>query len=113
MTKIRMNWEDLTLVCSGHAGGGEKGHDIICAGISALTYALLNTLRDAEARGRTRLVWKVDEEAGKIRMQAIPCSGYNAEVNAYYRVIMNGYRAMEEHYPENITIGEVWAHGNL
>ena len=113
MTQIRMNWEDLTLKCSGHAGGGEKGSDIVCAGISALSYALLNTLRDAEARGRTRLIWKADEEAGEMRMQAIPYSGYIAEVTAYYRVIMNGYKAIAENYPENIKIGEVWAHGNL
>lgn len=113
MTKILMNWEDMTLVCSGHAGAGEKGNDLVCAGISALTYALLNTLIDAEERGRTRLAWKIDEEKGETRIQTIPFSGYWSEITAYYRVTMMGYRALAEHYPENIKIGEVSVHGNL
>lgn len=113
MTQIRMNWEELKLSASGHAGAGEKGSDIVCAGISALTCALLNQLKDAEARGRTRLVWGVDEKSGDINMMAIPFSGYRTEVYAYYRVIMTGLKAMAQEYPDNIKIGEVWGHGGI
>ena len=113
MTKISMNWEDLTLRISGHAGGGEKGNDIICAGISALTFALVNALEDASARGRTRLNWKEDREKAEIRITAVPFSGYITEIRAYYRVIIMGMKAMAEEYPDNIKIGEVWSNGNL
>ena len=27
MTKVTMNWEDLSLKAEGHAGAGEKGED--------------------------------------------------------------------------------------
>ena len=108
MTQIRMNWEELSLSVSGHAGGDVAGKDIICAGISALTYALLNQLLDAEARGRTRLVWGVDEKSGDIHMTAIPFAGTRAEITAYYRVIMTGLKALAENYPRHIKIGEVW-----
>ena len=113
MTKIRMNWEDMTLSAVGHANADDYGKDIVCAGISALTQALLNTLIDAEERGRTRLAWKMDEKKGELRMTAIPFAGYWPEIRAYYRVTMIGLKAIAEKYPEHIKIGEVWAHGNL
>ena len=113
MTQIRMNWEDMKLSATGHAGAGVAGTDIVCAGISALTYALLNQLQEAEARGRTRLIWGVDEKSGDISMMAIPYSGCITEIKAYYKVIMTGLRALAEHYPHNIKIGEVWGHGGI
>ena len=113
MTKILMNWEDMTLSASGHANAAEKGKDIVCAGISALTQALLHTLLDAEERGRTRLTWKMDEAKGELKMTAIPYAGYWPEIRAYYRVTMIGLKAIAEEYPKHIKIGEVWAHGNL
>lgn len=113
MTNVWMNWEDLTLKASGHAGAGVNGSDIVCAGISALTQALLNTLMDAEERGRIRLEWSMDEVNGGIRMKASPNAGYRKETEDYYRVIMTGLKAIREHYPENIKIGEVWTSGNL
>ena len=113
MTVILMNWEDMTLVASGHAGGGEKGQDIICAGLSALTQALLFTLQDAKKRGRCALKWKIDEDSGDLRIDCRPYSGYYAEIRAYFRVIMKGLNSMAEVYPENIKIGEVWTSGNL
>ena len=32
------------LIVSGHAGFGKKGEDIVCAGVSSLTYTLLNSM---------------------------------------------------------------------
>ena len=113
MTQIRMNWEELKLSASGHAGAGVVGTDLICAGISVLTYALLNQLLDAEERGRIRLDYKLDEKSGDISMRASPNAGYIGEITAYYRVIMTGLRTLAEHYPENIKIGEVWGHGGI
>ena len=52
MTKIRVDWQAMTLDAEGHSGGGMRGNNIICAGISALTQALLNQLiRDRRSEG--------------------------------------------------------------
>lgn len=41
--KIYYNQQNQIVACkiTGHAGAGEKGHDIVCAGVSALTQAAL------------------------------------------------------------------------
>ena len=113
MTVVLMNWEDMTLVASGHAGGGPKGQDIICAGVSALTQALLFTIQDAEKRGRCALEWSIDEDSGELKIKVRPYSGYYVEIRAYFRVIMTGLKHIAKVYPENIKIGEVWTSGNL
>jgi len=113
MTVILMNWEDMTLVVSGHAGQAEKGQDIVCAGISALTQALVLTLQDAHNRGMVNLEYKIDEENGDLRVHVRPASGFSAEVWAYFRVIMRGLKGIQDAYPDYIKIGEVYTHGNL
>ena len=113
MTKIRMNWEDMTLTASGHAGAGKYGQDIVCAAVSILLYALVNTLRDAEERGRVTLEWSDDPEMGNMRIHVKPRSGEEQKVRAYFKVTMMGLKTMAEYYPGNVSVGEVTAHGNL
>jgi uncharacterized protein YsxB (DUF464 family) len=35
--------------CIGHAGAGEKGSDLVCAGASALAYGLAENVKQSEA----------------------------------------------------------------
>ena len=103
MTFVYMNWEDMTLVATGHAGGGVYGEDIICAGVSSLLCALVNTLEDARKRGRIKLDLKHVE----------PALGFLGDINAYFKVIMVGLKGIADKYPENVKVGEVWTSGNL
>ena len=113
MTRVLMNWEDMTLVAEGHAGMGDPGKDIVCAGASVLVYALLNTLLDAERRGRVELDLQVLKDSGSMRIHAKAKSGEESRIRAYFKVAVMGYKALAEHYPNNVSIGEVTAHGNL
>lgn len=113
MTTIHMNWADLTLKAEGHAGQAEKGQDIVCAGISALTQALALRLVEDEKRGRLKLDLTIDSESGSLRARAEPRSGREEQTRAYYKVIMAGLKAIERQYPEYVKIGEVNVHGNL
>lgn len=114
MTFIYMNWEDMTLVATGHAGGGVYGEDIICAGVSSLLCALVNTLEDARKRGRIKLDLKLDEEhGGDMRIHVEPALGFVGDINAYFKVIMVGLKGIADKYPENVKVGEVWTSGNL
>lgn len=113
MTTISMNWEDMTLVADGHAGGGKPGQDLICAAVSALTQSLLITLQDDHARNRL-LVWhSIDEKRGYIKIKVQPASGYKERVRGYFKLVMMGLKNIAEQYPENVRIGEVWSSGNL
>lgn len=114
MTFIYMNWEDMTLAATGHAGAGKKGEDIVCAGISALLCALVNTLEDAKKRGRIRMELKLDEEnGGDMRIHVEPTIGFAGVINDYFRIIMIGLKGIADQYPGNVKVGEVWTSGNL
>ena len=113
MTKISMNWADLTLTSSGHAGAAPKGMDIVCAAISILTESLVMALLDDEKRGRVKVDWQMNEQDGSLRVHAEPKSGQEPKIRAYFKMAMVGLKAMQEEYPGNIKIGEVRVHGNL
>ena len=104
MTKIRMDWRTLELTAKGHAGGGPRGQDIICAGISALIMALVNQL-DMDAQNR--LEWKENAEKGWIRIITDPPHNMKPRIRHYYQVIMTGLKAWRQAFPENIEIEEV------
>ena len=101
MTEIRMDWGTLRITADGHAGGGEKGQDIICAGISALMMALLNQLLE-EKQNRTK--WEKND--GHIEIQPHPPDIMRPRIIHYYQVIMMGLRAWQQTFPENIRIEE-------
>lgn len=103
MTKIRMDWKRLELIAEGHAGGGPRGKNIICAGISALTMALLNQLLVDE---QNRTEWSMDEEAGYIRIRTDPPDNFRPRIRNYYEVIMTGLQAWAQAFPQNIRIEE-------
>ena len=106
MTKVYYNTEKLYLHCSGHAGGGAEGHDIICAGISTLNMALLNMLNEEADAGHMEVDWKL--QAGELMIRARPKTAhYKRIAKDYFKVIIIGLKAMEQHYPQNIDMKEV------
>lgn len=58
------NGEYRELFCSGHAGYGEYGKDIVCAALSVL---IINTLNALEELCSIRLKPESDEKSGTIR----------------------------------------------
>ena len=107
MTKIWMNWDTLTLKADGHAGGGPAGQNIICAGISAITQALLNYLLNEKEKGFVETEWRINPKSGSLRIRAKPFAGHTTATKACYRMAMIGLKAIEENYPGNIEIKEV------
>ena len=112
MTKVKMDWTKMQLSAEGHAGGMPAGENIICAGISAVTQALLNWLMDQEAKGFIQLAWKMDEKRGVLRIRAKPYAGHYTAVTACYQMAMTGLKAIRENYKDNIEIQEVYDSGN-
>ena len=112
MTRIRMDWEQMALTAEGHAaGGGPAGQNIICAGISAITQALLNYLMEEEAVGHVKLTWHMSEKNGTLRIRAKPEAGHWRTTKACYRMTMTGLKAIRENYPDEIEIEEVKGNG--
>lgn len=113
MTKVRMDWNKIALTAEGHAGGGISGQNIICAGISAITQALLNWLMEEEAKGAVGLRWSMNEKSGSLRIRAKPMAGHVRETKACFRMAVTGLKAIRENYPGNIEIEEVKNNGDI
>lgn len=112
MTEITYSIKDMYLHCKGHAGGGPAGQDIVCAGVSALSMALLNQLNEEEEKGTIRSRWKM-EPGGIILRAEMKEQRQTQTIKAYYRVIIMGLRALAENYPENIKMEEVQESGSI
>ena len=87
----------------GHANYADKGKDIVCAGVSALTIALVHSLNDMQKKkkvdnkmilvsGRTHI-----ESLSKIYSDII-------EVEATYNTVMKGFEHIANEYPNNVKI---------
>ena len=107
MTDVQIRSKDLELIASGHAGGGEAGKDIVCAGISAITQTLLDTLIEDEDEDKLWVEWEIWPKDGVIWIKAHPKAEHRKETEAYYRMAGIGLKAIAENYPGNIRIKEV------
>lgn len=80
------------LTVKGHAGYGPRGADIVCAGVSALTYALLASI---EKLGGTILkVWVTSGDT-----EIISLGG-----NSAFEVALTGLELIAKKYPQNVEV---------
>ena len=105
MTKAVMYWNRMRLEVDGHAGGGEKGKDLICAAESMLISALIGALGEAEQRGRCETDY--EDGDGKAMVWAYPSMGCSNEIRAYFKMCIAGFRMLAERYPGNVKMEEV------
>lgn len=86
---------DLSI--TGHAGYDEHGHDIVCAGISAITYTLLgfieNHVEDLQSRD-------ISVESGSV---FIICTG-NETIDTAFDMALLGYEQIAAKYPNNVSV---------
>ena len=113
MTKITYSIHGpvLYLRAEGHAGGAPRGQNIICAGVSAITMALLNILvnDDAEDRAEVNTKYRINEERGLLSIRAKPAVAAKfdrVKVKAYFKMAVIGLQALAQEYPDEITVEE-------
>ena len=106
MTEARMEWQKNRLTLDGHAGGGPRGQDIICAAESMLTQALLQTLIDLEEEKKCSVDWIGSAEGGYLQVDAAAAAGYEETIETCFRMTVTGLRMLEERYPEHIKLTE-------
>lgn len=90
----------------GHAGFSDHGNDIVCAGISALTYALMQTLCDAEEKGELCLFdYIVKDGAAVIHVRAKAHA--RVKLESAVETVTAGYRMIAGGYPEHVCFEEM------
>lgn len=97
MIEIKLKTDDKSfdLFVKGHAEYGEKGQDIVCAGISALVQTLADCLDEMSS------YYDVDYDDNGV-ITHIGAAGKYAAVAC--EVIMYGLQKIAISYPDNVTL---------
>lgn len=90
------------ITISGHAYSGEPGFDLVCAGVSTLGYAVLNTLDYKGAFKKPDCIYEIDE--GFIDIQVL---SYQADYQVILETLMIGLMTVEESHNDNLKITKV------
>lgn len=92
MTEITLRKDrGIELIVEGHAEFSD-GDDIVCAAVSAITYALVYTFQS--------ICSDIDISDGFV---SIKCSDFNDFIEGAISVAQYGYEALCENYPENVS----------
>jgi uncharacterized protein YsxB (DUF464 family) len=96
---IRVNYlrKDDThkLSVQGHAGWSQHGNDIVCAGVSAISFALLGYLHNAGCD-----IAEAQADSGNL---LIECSGDKLVAGAF-DMAMVGYLQIAKKYPQHVDV---------
>jgi uncharacterized protein YsxB (DUF464 family) len=90
--------------CNGHAGYAEKGADIICAGISALT---MSTVLALQQLTNLKLKIKKNSTQGLLECYWSNIPAETEKTNIIMQVMTIGLQDMAAQYPEYLRISEV------
>lgn len=82
---------------TGHADYDESGRDIVCAGVSAVAYALLGTLKNSGTHVETM---KTEESSGKMH---ICCTGDDA-LEPLFQMAVIGFWQIARKYPDHVQM---------
>ena len=86
----------------GHAHSGDPGHDLVCAGVSALAYTLaanVGNLRDC------RMVRKpiVELKKGNAVIEGKPIPRHKATAELVFQTVCVGFEVLASEYPQYIS----------
>lgn len=88
----------LRLRIQGHAGAGEYGQDIVCAGASILMLTLEE--RMGELAGENRV--SIRKGPGLAEISCCPARAQELRCRDLFETIFLGYQLLENMYPENV-----------
>ena len=105
MIRARIDFESMELVIDGHAGGerNPEGHDLVCAAVSTLAYALAATMEEQNRYGKLRELMH-EEKEGYSYLRAAAKTEEWGQVMARFETVVDGLRLVSEQYPECLKL---------
>lgn len=101
MIKVKYSRDKQCVEVKGHAESGEKGHDLVCASASILTYTLAAFVKNMHDNGQVKKATvKLDEGDSKVSCKV---NGHEAAVTLVFDSICTGFDLLAKSYPENIN----------
>lgn len=87
----------IWFAADGHAGGAQRGADLLCAAASAIWHTLRATAAELAAEGAGRILCD-SLHTGRARLCFLPAEG-DARAAERFLAIAAGYRALAEAFP--------------
>ena len=102
---IRAEAGGHSLRIRGHAGSGEPGRDLICAGVSALVLALREELLHLEHKGALRFrTLRLEPGDAEILCDVAPEG--EAAVTTAFDTVFRGLRLLERLFGEHVQVAD-------
>lgn len=90
--------------CSGHAGYAEKGTDIVCAAVSALTQSAILAM---ERLVGIDLKLKVDSKTGFLDCSWVNIPKKAEQTELIIKMVALGLAEIQKQYPDHLKVNEV------
>ncbi|MFV0091561.1 ribosomal-processing cysteine protease Prp [Staphylococcus aureus] len=87
------------VIMAGHAGHGEYGHDIVCAGASAVLFGSVNAIIGLTSE---RPDINYDDNGGHFHIRSVDTN--NDEAQLILQTMLVSLQTIEEEYNENIRL---------
>jgi uncharacterized protein YsxB (DUF464 family) len=91
-----INNEIVSIEMNGHSGYAEIGKDIVCAGVSSLVYAAINSFDSIEEQRIS-----IDDGMLKLNLRGKKVSDHDQIV---LKVMLNGFSMIAGQYKKNVKI---------
>jgi uncharacterized protein YsxB (DUF464 family) len=88
--------EICSVEMTGHTGYAESGSDIVCAGLSALVYAAINSFDSVEEKRIS-----INDGMLKLNLNGMKVSDHDRVV---LEVMLNGFSMIASQYKKNVKI---------
>ncbi len=105
MTKVcyREYYDKTLLIVEGHSGFGAVGNDVVCAGISTLVGAFVNSVLDEESNGRLKLHRRIIRD-GYVCFEFEKFDFSKERISGITDGFLTGALMLAEAYPQYIRI---------
>jgi uncharacterized protein YsxB (DUF464 family) len=91
-----INNDIVSIEMNGHSGYAESGKDIVCAGVSSLVYAAINSFDSIEEQRIS-----IDDGMLKLNLRGKKVSDHDQIV---LKVMLNGFSMIASQYKKNVKI---------
>lgn len=103
MTTVKYFPDQFRMEIKGHADFAPAGEDIVCAGVSTLTYALISAV---DEKPELLSHFYFNNLEAEIRVQCNPSEDMEDTCKTIFDTVFHGYQNLEESYPDHVkTIG--------
>ena len=104
MVEIKYDQQNHRVTVTGHAGSGQKGHDLVCASVTTLVLTLAQDIEDLIQRGAAADP-VVDIQEGHAELACTAMAGWDAVVQLVFDTLCAGFHGLSEAQPEHVRYG--------